>query len=435
MRLLPLLLSLVLAPACDCRSLQSAQTDAGADSGPEDGAHDADTGDGDGDGDDGETLPFVMFILDSSGSMELLFDCTCETHACNECMPDCAAGEGSRWMGVIEAMTGTYLDGNCTRIERTAANGATFDVGYYREHARPPVESSQADDGILDNYGDLVEFGIATYDPLDTYQRKGPLVPASDDFDYGQSAGVEGCWSYGSGDTGPRTRPDGSVAGSFFYPNCPEAFQMDTGIRNASADNGALSVTLGGEGGGQTLAQLAAVIVGTRPWGGTPTAAALDDMDAYLSDDPQVSAYLERPGARVHIVLLTDGKPDDDYRKFACDCTQNDDAQAPGFCGMWSPMDGPIPMQIDPEVMHCSYPLAEDAAHTLRCGWGDGDKCGDGPVEAIHVIAIDSTEAPTKAPLLAIALAGGTDAPRNVQSTAELRKAIADILDAIVAGR
>ncbi len=428
-------LALALTAACDCRSHQAADVDAGRDSGPENGAQDAGGGDG-GTGGDREVLPFVMFVLDSSGSMERTFDCVCETPSCNECMPDCDAGEGSRWMAVVEAMTGTYISRDCTRLERTEANGATFDVGYYRDYIRAPLGSPQAEDGILDDYGPhLLEFGVATYDGWDTYVGDGPLEAASA-FDHARSVGPDGCWSYGANGTEARARPDGSVAGSIRYPNTPHAYMMDTGIRSAVADNGALSTTLGADRG-LALAQLSAVIADTRPWGGTPTAAALDDLGAYFSDDPQVREYMERPGARIHVVLLTDGAPDDDYRKFGCDCTQTVDSQAPGFCGYWPAEDGPPPMAIDPAVLHCPYPLAEEAAHRLRCGWGSGDKCGAGPVEALHVIAIQPAGiwSEAEAAQLAIASAGGTGPPVHVRNTVELREAIADILDGIVSGR
>jgi len=36
-----------------------------------------------------EQQPLVLLILDSSGSMERRFGCSCESVSCSECLPDC----------------------------------------------------------------------------------------------------------------------------------------------------------------------------------------------------------------------------------------------------------------------------------------------------------------------------------------------------------
>src|ERR1041384_1589560 len=58
--------------------------------------------------------PFVMVIVDSSGSMEYLPNCTCSTLGCSECLPNCGltndmageppAGKKNRWATLLEAL-------------------------------------------------------------------------------------------------------------------------------------------------------------------------------------------------------------------------------------------------------------------------------------------------------------------------------------------
>jgi len=367
-----------------------------------------------------EPNDFIVLVLDSSGSMELSDDCFCESLSCNECMPDCAAGERSRWMDVVETLTGSYVEGRCTSTDRTTEEGATFDVGYYRSYGRPPLDAEQRSDGLLFEYADRAHLGVATFDGWDTYVGSPPLVDIND-FDHGVSGDVDGLWSYGA----PRIRPDGSVVGRLNFPGCgPINYAMDTGIRAPDAANGALTTTLGSVSMRAALGEVADVIERTRPWGGTPIAAALDDIDIYLRGDPAVVEHAGSGGARHHVILLSDGKPDDDYYKFGCDCTQSDDPDAEGFCGNAS--GEPLG---DPSTFACPYPRAPDAARTLRCGWGDGGEC-DGPAEAVHVIAL-GTDDEASAALDAIAEAGGTGAAHRATS-ANLRAQLAAVIDGIL---
>lgn len=44
--------------------------------------------------------PLVLFLLDSSASMDWIDDCTCTTPACRECLPDCASDRKLRRLRV-----------------------------------------------------------------------------------------------------------------------------------------------------------------------------------------------------------------------------------------------------------------------------------------------------------------------------------------------
>src|SRR5690349_19806281 len=82
-----------------------------------------------------EIYPYLMLVIDSSGSMERLPACTCTTPGCEECLPNCtlpnvtpgnippkdAAGhelKKNRWAVTLEALTGTFNDFQCTQLAR-----------------------------------------------------------------------------------------------------------------------------------------------------------------------------------------------------------------------------------------------------------------------------------------------------------------------------
>ena len=183
--------------------------------------------------------PLVLLLVDTSGSMEREADCPCTTPACNECLPDCSLGERNRWVGTIEALAGT-LDGySCERLERTEANGATFDIDYFVPHHAP--SGVPQDDGVLDLYRDRLRFGLATFDGRDTYVGEDSLVAISN-FDFDESAGVAGMWSYNPlFELGHWVQtPQGGLPGEFNYPGDNVSNYMDTGVRGPDAAQGAL---------------------------------------------------------------------------------------------------------------------------------------------------------------------------------------------------
>ncbi len=369
--------------------------------------------------------PLVMLVVDSSGSMERLPDCQCATPGCEECLPRCGAAPGSqrnRWAVMLEALTGRFDGFTCATLPRTADNGMTYDAGYYLPYNRP--EGDQQDDGALDTFAEELRFGVATFDAWDTYVGAPPLVAALE-FDLGTSRGRDGMWSYDPAEVLARAgRLDPEQHGMFFYPNCAEPYFMDTGIRSAIAEEGALRVA---HDPGEAMAVNQAIqrdLLTVRPYGGTPIAASFEDLDTYLRDDPDSAHEREEMDTPRHVVLLTDGYPDDDYRQFGCNCREDQEPDDPNFCG------GP---SNDPNMMQCPYRTPEDAARVLRCG--RGATCDDGIVDRVHVVGLAVSDPIVVDRLDAIARAGGSEEARLAGDTAGLREALTQVFGEIAAER
>lgn len=351
-----------------------------------------------------------MLLLDSSGSMLRKPNCACTTPPCEECLPNCNASEQDRWTRIVGATTGSFASFGCTTVTRTAEAGATYDVGYPFPWHRINAASVQRPDGILDTYATRVRFGLASFDGLDTYFGANPLISAVD-FDKTLSVQAPGMFSYGgwASDGSPRRRPDGSLVGEFQFPHDTELRMMDTGIRSASAPEGALVVTHTLEEMRTRAAAMQKSILDTRPYGGTPIAAALDDLYALFTQDQNGFAGAARDAKR-YIVLVTDGVPDSDYRDYACDCMTTAE------CGG------------DPAQFSCPYPTPEDAALHLRCGFGGASQCA-GPVDKVYVIGLNTSDAAVRTQLDKIAAAGGSKQGRYTEDPIQLRDALNAVLD------
>jgi hypothetical protein len=227
----------------------------------------------------------------------------------------------------------------------------------------------QLSDGLLDRYRADVDFSLATFDSVRTYLGAGDLV-RRESFRFELNDGSSGPFSFRG-----RERPDGTVPGELAYPGEEEGDFVDTGIKNPNATEGALVLAdniLLSDSVQLIKEQLRAV----RPFGGTPTASALDDLYVVYTD----SAWAGGATAKPYVLFITDGAPDDDFREYpvpGCDCG------ARGDCGAG----------VDPAAMRCPYPTASEAAKHLHCGF-DAARCA-GPVAGIQVVtyALDSTEA------------------------------------------
>jgi type IV pilus assembly protein PilY1 len=368
-----------------------------------------------------EAAPLVLLLLDTSGSMERTGPCVCEDLACANCLPACdpvaGTSQRNRWAQLLEALTGSFRDFSCEAIERTPENGATYDVGYYLPYHRPSGE--QDADGVLDLYRDRLRFGVATFDGIDTYLGAERRVKV-EQFNHTLSTAEVGQWSYAP-ERELDWSPEGVVwpVGTFRYPNEHSAgdYIMDTGIRNALAPEGALRVAIDPARAGEVHDAIQLDLLNVRPYGGTPIASALDDLYYVLQQDPDMESERGRQVPR-HVVLITDGEPDADYRDLGCDCNQGDD---PERCG---------PPPNDPALMHCPYPTAAAAARALRCGkYAFG--C-EGPAAAVHVVGLDVGSDETIVETFdQLALEGGTERARHASGTSELRRALMDLLDAI----
>jgi hypothetical protein len=351
--------------------------------------------------------------------MEEKVSCTCQTPGCTECLPDCTVPERNRWITALETLTGTYQDYACTKIDRTDSSTRLFDLGYFMPHFMP--SGSQANDGLLDAYQTRLRFGMATFDGWDTYVGQPPLVSISD-FDFDKSAGVEGLWSYNPERALQQSALyDGHPTGDFRYPNEPTNYQMDTGVRGPQASEGALVIASDPAHALEVNTSLQVALRQVWPYGGTPIAAALDDLYYFLGRDPKAAP--ERAlSAPKYVVLITDGYPDLDYHDYGCDCATTQSPSDPSYCGGGPPND--------PALMHCPYPTPEDAARRLHCP--AGATCDPGAVRQLYVVSYAVQDATVQTKLDAIASAGGTGSARLAPDGDGLRRELTAIFDQVL---
>jgi hypothetical protein len=350
--------------------------------------------------------PNVLLLLDTSGSMQWREDCSCDAQSgtCSECLPSCEADERSRWHRVLEALTGSFARSDC----ETTARADSYDRNYVIPNVQLGADLEQRNDGLLARYGTYVRFGLATFDSVPAYGNSELVTQAA--FDWSKSHSAEGMSSYAGAlpelRDRARVRADGSVVGLLNYPASAGPFLIDTGIRSESAREGALVLPSADESRSARHVRITEQLMGVRPFGTSPIAAALDD--AYFA--------LRRQGSSTgnYVVLITDGPADDDFRKFptpGCGCRSLE------TCGE------------DPSPMSCPYPLPEDAARYLRCGF---DEDCDGPATQLFVVGLTTQAAAAQSQLDAIAAAGGSDAARFVSGLSDLNVTLDDIVQRIV---
>lgn len=368
--------------------------------------------------------PFVMLVVDSSGSMEELPACTCTSRSdCTNCQPDCTLtntfGEPpkdvsgherkkNRWAVTLEALTGKFNDFQCNELPRTAANGATYDEAYPVPYHQPwkcatgtkcdyPGTTSQQNNGILDSYLETLRFGLITFDGEKTY-KGGSDVLNNAGFSDSLSTSMPGMWSYAG------KKP-------FRYPGCLETYYVDTGARSTAATEGAL-ISLDSLActtppcDMYTLnASIQTALLKTRPYSGTPIAASLDDLYYHLKSDVTDTFKTCR---KRYAILITDGAPDPDFRDLHCDC------------GDENPME-PCADGDDGHSYTCPYPLAQDAARLLVSG--DGTATNPPQLEKLFVLGMSVNDTVATATLDKIADAGKTtkalqaDDPNTLRST------------------
>ena len=313
--------------------------------------------------------PNVLLIVDTSGSMEYRTGSD-EYPTCN---PDdtVAVNERSRWIEVVEALTGTIRDYSCESVPRDtslfedefAMPGNTDpppDLNYRNPYHRPlsagcaitpdrspaplnafewvpPLEAdypvdpgallpcatpfSQNADGFIDSTSDLVRFGLMTFDSLPNEQKGHDATFAPN-----YAEGVEGAWSYYGENAFAKGHPADCEAG---LENSPH----EVGVRNGAAPASEGRMIYFGDPNSDNLDdsgrhdRLQKVLLATRPFGATPINGALDDarfflqqdtsadpLDATLQLSPQYDDYVNCGCRDQHIILITDGEPNLDLR-------------------------------------------------------------------------------------------------------------------------
>jgi type IV pilus assembly protein PilY1 len=353
--------------------------------------------------------------------MERKPNCICTTPACLECLPVCSAGtyEQNRWSVVAQALTGEFSPYECNADTRIGGiYTGEYDEGYFLPHIQLPQEiaayaGSQGGNGVLDIYLERIKFGLLTFDSIGTLSDRPPLVTQAN-FQMApflaDSIGTKGMYSFA--DDRPYTFPG---AGGTVY-------MLNSGARSGSAPEGAL-VSVGADSTASmtsTNASIQATVLGDsglgknplRPFGSTPTAALVTDLQYFLQNDDDINpkANAADPGDPYYgcrarsAVLITDGFPNGDMRGPPVNCEL---------------MSAPV------GAGGCPY---EEVADTVS------DMILNGELDKFYVIgfALDGNAAQVaavEALLNDIALVGGTDQAFLVADRAELVTALSTALN------
>lgn len=279
-------------------------------------------------------LPNVLLLVDTSGSMEYQTG----TNTFPACNPTSSAGNGkSRWVDLLEVLTGTIVDYRCEKVDRTLSDFNTEysvagqsppDYRYSNPYHRPlsgkstdgvatsvvcgptagtyttsnvfdymplkyrrpgaayvstktcswPPGDAQYDDGLLDTFENLVRFGLMTFDtePREGrgYSSGSPSVGTTLLKD-----GIDSTWSYWSSSSYAMGLPADCGA---------SASPLEVGARNAAAppwEGRMVGFPYEGLLAGQNNRRIQEVLLGTRPYGATPIAGMLADALYYLTGD------------------------------------------------------------------------------------------------------------------------------------------------------
>lgn len=276
-------------------------------------------------------LPNVLLLVDSSGSMEFRAADN-ELPVCNPGNP-AATNQKSRWIDLVEVMTGTINNYSCFPMSRSSAafkseygisGTSPYDWNYVNPFNRivsggctvgPGVVSptsapysyptngvarlaftapstvvrpasfaayvpcagfSQSSDGILDVFKEKVRFGLMTFD---THVNSGTGLTSSDNMDV--ASGFAGTWSYYL-DTTPSVGRPSAV--------CDDE-EQEVGARNAAAPQweGRMVAFGASDAASSDLLtrnqRIQDVFLATRPYGATPLAGQLSDARNFLWRD------------------------------------------------------------------------------------------------------------------------------------------------------
>ncbi len=361
-----------------------------------------------------DVKPVIMLLVDTSGSMERMPG--------SETLPDCASPDPAlkknRWAITLETLTGSFDTFSCAEQNRSSAadgySDADYDYGYYLNHyefvdpERDGTFAAQtADDGILDVFKNRAKFGVMTFDGVGTVLGGEPLMDFATynaaEADSDGIFGVQGMYSYGE-------------AKKLVFPGCLTTYYVNAGARrpNEGAEDipGALVSPGASDAAADILAVNAAVqnsLLRVRPFGGTPTAAMLDDLNYWFenAEDIREKENDASPGDSYYqcrdryAVLITDGKPDAMFRDSRYEC----DTTPASACEAISGTDCTCPYDLEPTIV----------ANQL---------IGSDKLKKLFVVAFD-VDVDTRAELDAIALAGGSDEAYSASTPAALR----DVLD------
>jgi type IV pilus assembly protein PilY1 len=422
-------------------------------------------------------LPNVLLLVDTSGSMEYESGSTDYP----DCSPDGnGPNERSRWIELVEVLTGSIADYRCQKMNRRDAGFRTeyglagrdpYDVitetPYHRPLSGtctpgpgnlPPVENAyawpdeairphryydrsadcswegaQAQDGLLDVFRDQVRFGLMTFDTEPSPETGVSNLTAN------YALGMQGTWSYFL-ESAHRGAPTG----------CATLADMEVGARNAAAPPWEGRMVAFGDPTEEPVIRnswIQQILLSTRPFGATPIAGMLDDARDFLWNDtspdpldpsrpfgPSTDPYMN-DGCRLNtIILLSDGEPNLDLRP---DCEL--DGSPEGVC----PYDQ-TPEQVafdlanaaDPNkrtqtfVIAFALPTVEVNGVPVLCkDLTDTDLTGTGGRCAMHP---DNQQLQACCTLNRIAFNGSTERAFFPTNMDELRSALSEVLSEIL---
>jgi len=311
-----------------------------------------------------DKLPNILFIVDTSGSME--YQTGSNTY------PDCTSADPtknrSRWIQVLEALTGNITDYSCETIDRSSSgfrsefsmSGSSSeppDANYRNPYHRPlsgiatrcamspgapigsnafvytkpkeivyPLGSSIAScnfdqgAGFIDTFNSQARFGLMTFDTLPNEETG---HDGASSYTINNAQGVRGAWSYYSG-----TPASGRPA------DCSEYQTLEVGVRNGGAPTSeGKMVYFGADDTALSLEvneRVQEILLLTRPYGATPLNGALEDARHFFFSDssaepsgeygsitklsPRYDAFVDCGCREQHIILITDGEPNLDLR-------------------------------------------------------------------------------------------------------------------------
>ena len=244
-----------------------------------------------------QKLPLVFIGLDSSGSMEYLES--------DSDIPACVAPvyKKNRWAIAQEVLTGSFEEYTCS-IDDRAIPTTREDYGYPVQHVIYHYADSQKKDGLIDSNYDRFKFAYGRFDT-----------------EFGTDTGPNGGWSFGASVTIPALVDQLGLN------------SVNLGMRNSNAisiHEGGPSYTGGGLvpfppgslDGPPTALKLRADAVEagiqhTIPYGGTPLAPFISDIQRYFETGEELQPYnaeddLGDPFYSCrsrNLLLISDGRP------------------------------------------------------------------------------------------------------------------------------
>ena len=293
--------------------------------------------------------PNVLLLVDTSGSMDY--------KTSTNTFPTCSyagstatgqASERSRWIELVEVLTGSIGDYGCQKLDRNSSafrneytlnGGDPYDFLYPNPYHRPASNGCVSGPGTLDANKALFPAGAIKYHPYDNTAGSCTFKQSADGILDAFAPDVRfGLMTF---DTEPRPAKDMSGLWSYYATSpkqgeplgCTTPQDQEVGVRNAEAPPwegravGFGNLNLGSTDFTARNAMIQEVLLATRPYGATPIAGMLDDARAYFvtdsSQDPFNTTLKFGPAAdpakecrHKSIILLSDGQPNMDLRPF-----------------------------------------------------------------------------------------------------------------------